>query len=130
MVTLKGICVIGDDGGRSPKTVKLFRNREDIDFDNVEDIDHTQKIALPENFDGEATVLLKPFKFNNVTSLTMYIQDNYGADTTKIYYIGLKGERTGNNNRDKIVITNYELRPNAAYKQQNNDHLFSSKSIQ
>jgi len=34
------------------------------------------------------------YNFNNVSVLTMYICENYGADKTRIYYIGLKGEFT------------------------------------
>lgn len=31
-------------------------------------------------------------KFSNVFHLTIHIPKNYGADTTKVYYIGLRGE--------------------------------------
>ncbi len=68
-------------------------------------------------------------KFNGVTSLLMYIPSNFGAETTKIYYIGLRGEfaQVGNHayiycdddvslqaQRQGIVITSYEARPNPA----------------
>ena len=33
-------------------------------------------------------------KFNNVTSLLLYFPTNYGAETTKVYYVGLRGEFT------------------------------------
>ena len=33
-------------------------------------------------------------KFNGVTSLLAYFPTNYGAETTKIYYIGLRGDFT------------------------------------
>ena len=33
-------------------------------------------------------------KFNGVTSLLAYFPTNYGAETTKMYYIGLRGDFT------------------------------------
>lgn len=33
-------------------------------------------------------------KFSNVHHLTIYISSNFGADTTTVFYIGLKGEFT------------------------------------
>ena len=33
-------------------------------------------------------------RFNAVNSLTMHFPTNYGAETTRIYYIGLKGDFT------------------------------------
>lgn len=31
-------------------------------------------------------------KFQGVSSLTVFVQDNFGGDDSRIYYIGLKGE--------------------------------------
>lgn len=35
---------------------------------------------------------IKAAKFNNVSQLCIYFPTNFGADTTKVYYIGLKGD--------------------------------------
>ena len=43
----------------------------------------------------------------------MYIPSNFGAERTRIYYIGLKGEFLGYVKRAP-VITSYELKPNPA----------------
>jgi hypothetical protein len=50
-------------------------------------------------------------KFSSVHHLTMHFSRNFGADTTRIYYIGLRGEFTSAR-REEIVIANYELKPN------------------
>ena len=39
-------------------------------------------------------MLCRVAKFNGVTSLLAYFPTNYGAETTKIYYIGLRGDFT------------------------------------
>jgi hypothetical protein len=33
-------------------------------------------------------------RFQGVANLTLHFSDNFGGDTTKIYYIGLRGEAT------------------------------------
>lgn len=41
----------------------------------------------------------------------MHFPCNFGADTTKIYYIGLRGEWTPGH-RHGVTICTYEARPN------------------
>ncbi len=55
------------------------------------------------------TYTLRANRFNNVHSLTMVINRNYGADHSKIYYIGFTGYKT--NKKKFILLGNYELKP-------------------
>lgn len=38
--------------------------------------------------------LIRYSRFQGVGNLTLHFPDNFGGDTTQIYYIGLKGEAT------------------------------------
>lgn len=49
--------------------------------------------------------------FNNVHHLSLHFPSNFGADQTKIYYIGLKGEFS-EAHRHGVTICTYEARPN------------------
>jgi len=111
-VKLKSFCVIGGTGGTSPSKVKLFINRDDIDFNNVNEMKPLQTIELAENVTGEIEWPVQVSNFSNVYSLTMYFCANWGAPTTIIYYIGLKG--LFENVRREAVVANYELKPAAA----------------
>jgi hypothetical protein len=160
-VKLKSFVIIGGPAGAAPKKVKLyareiarfvrwccltrstttksFTNREDIDFENADDIKPIQEFDLVEDFEGQLDYPTNVAKFTNVSSLTMYIPTNFGADSTRIYYIGMKGEYTVvrivthasparhhktdsyNLSRELIpqarrepIIANYELKPNPA----------------
>ena len=62
-----------------------------------------------------AIFLFPSTTFNNfVSSLTIFVQDNYGADTTRINFIGFKGE-FGKGKR-RAVHTIYEVTPDALDK--------------
>lgn len=43
--------------------------------------------------------------------LTLHFPNNFGADSTKIHYIGLRGEFT-EAHRHGVTICSYETRPN------------------
>ncbi|VAI23253.1 unnamed protein product [Triticum turgidum subsp. durum] len=76
-----------------PKTVKLFSNREHMGFSNVNDFPPSDSVDLSSShlLEGKP-VTLKYVKFQNVRSLTMFIEDNQsGADITKIQKIALYG---------------------------------------
>ncbi|GAW82265.1 hypothetical protein, conserved [Plasmodium gonderi] len=104
--------LIGGEDGSYPRKLKIFSNREDIDFENVNDFKCVQELELSEDYHGSVEYPLKVTSLFNVSYLTLYFYENYGAETTKIFYIGLKG--IGTNYTRKAVETVYEASPNLA----------------
>ncbi|KAI9355313.1 galactose-binding domain-like protein [Zopfochytrium polystomum] len=121
-VKLKSIAVLGGSGELNPTSMKAYINREDVDFDTVESIqppDGTWDLLDSTSLQSSSTSTVpipeyptRMSKFTNVRNLTLYFPSNAGADTTRIYFIGLKGEWT-EISRDP-VITMYEAAPNPA----------------
>ena len=72
-VKIKSLCIIGGEGEAHPSKMKLFKNREDIDFSNADDVKAEQEFELVEDVNGTIDYSVKQVKFNNVTSLTMYV---------------------------------------------------------
>lgn len=78
-ITLKQpskICAIrvaGAEAATAPRTIKLFVNKCNLAFDDVEDLPPTQVLTL----DGTSTEFKLNFvKFQNVCSLGVFIEDN------------------------------------------------------
>eukprot|EP00128_Syssomonas_multiformis_P001368 Colp12_sorted_trinity150504_noHs@3663 len=91
-VTLKSIVIIADPGDTHPTKLKVYTNREDVDFDNCEQLTPVQDWDLQYDRDGSLEYATRISKFQNVHSLTLYFPENNGGDTTKIQYIGFKGD--------------------------------------
>ncbi|KAH6571922.1 hypothetical protein BASA50_009965 [Batrachochytrium salamandrivorans] len=114
-VKLKSIALLGFNDATAPSNMKVFINRQDIDFDSVESTGCQQEWDLietvPRNSIPEYPTRMA--KFANVRNLTLFIPTNFGGSgMTRIRYIGLKGEWTPIN-KDPI-ITIYELAANPA----------------
>jgi hypothetical protein len=107
-VKLKSFCMIGGADGESPSRIKLFTNREDVDFDTAKELPGEQSFELVEDFEGRIDYPVRASKFSNISSLTIYISENFGADSTRLTYLGLKGE--GTTARRGIVECTYEAR--------------------
>ncbi|KAF1356691.1 PITH domain-containing protein, partial [Delphinella strobiligena] len=78
----------------APQTLKIFVNREDLDFESASTLTPTQTISLSQTSEIQ-DVPVKRALFNTVRSLTLFFQDNWGAweeDETRIAYLGFKGE--------------------------------------
>lgn len=120
-VSLKSICVRGgsratgeDNHTADPKNVKLFVDRDDLDFETARELKPIQTIELvpPEHEDGESTIdyPLRPTgKFQNISSITLYIYGNFSGEEclqTEISYVGFKGK--GLNFKRRAVETVYE----------------------
>lgn len=85
----------------SPRLVKLFTNREDLDFETARELPPQQAVELlpPDHFvEGTIDYPCRPAgRFQNISSLTIFVESNYddsGESGTEITYVGLKGKGT------------------------------------
>ena len=103
-VKLKSIAVLGVESA-APDLLKLYANREDVDFDTVDSIFPTQEFSLLENV-PHGTIPEYPTKvakFSSLHCLTLFFPSNFsGSECTRISYIGLKGEFI-EINRDPVI---------------------------
>ncbi|GJM94149.1 hypothetical protein PR202_ga10766 [Eleusine coracana subsp. coracana] len=110
-VKIKSISVVGGADGTSPSRMRAFINREGIDFSDAQNMQPVQEWELAENLQGALEYQTRYARFQGVANLTLHFSDNFGGDTTKIYYIGLRGEAT-QNKRDVVATIVYEVMPN------------------
>ncbi|KAJ6089394.1 hypothetical protein N7467_004610 [Penicillium canescens] len=81
----------------APKTVKLFKNRDDLDFSTASELSPTQTIEVPQPVPG-ADVFELPLNrahWNATTSVTLFFEDNWSdgeEEVTKVGYVGFKGQ--------------------------------------
>ncbi|CAF1302793.1 unnamed protein product [Rotaria magnacalcarata] len=108
-VKITGLCVIGENGPSHPNTVKLWSNLPELRFENARGKGH-QEISLTYDPSGTLAYQVNPAHFSRVTHLSLYFPSNFGDETTRIYYIGLRGEFLGEV-KSKIVIATYESKP-------------------
>eukprot|EP00992_Anisonema_acinus_P009158 TRINITY_DN5347_c0_g1_i1.p1 TRINITY_DN5347_c0_g1~~TRINITY_DN5347_c0_g1_i1.p1 ORF type:complete len:167 (-),score=58.58 TRINITY_DN5347_c0_g1_i1:408-908(-) len=94
-VKLFSLEFVAPDDGRKPNTVKLFVNNRQVDFGDAEAAPGTQleRLAWTPHGDGRARAVLQTrfVKFQDVTSVSIFIQDNEGADTSALGGITLTG---------------------------------------
>ncbi|XP_074317326.1 uncharacterized protein LOC141653457 [Silene latifolia] len=110
-VKIKSISIVGGSDGTSPSKMRAFINREGIDFSDAQSMQAVQEWDLAENLQGVLEYQTRYSKFQGVGNLTLHFPDTFGADTSKIHYIGLKGEAT-QLKRDVVATIVYELMPN------------------
>ncbi|KAL9092308.1 MAG: hypothetical protein Q9165_004482 [Trypethelium subeluteriae] len=78
----------------APKTLKVFLNREDLDFDSASELAATQEFALSQTSEVQS-IPVKRALFNTTQKLTLFFPDNFGdgeEEVTRISYLGFKGE--------------------------------------
>ncbi|KAF7635883.1 PITH domain-containing protein [Meloidogyne graminicola] len=109
-VKLTGITFSGPMSACFPSTVRLFKDRGNMSFDDCENSKADQEMELKQDSDASIDYPLMSNKFSSVGHLTLYFPANFGDEKTIIYYIGLRGEFQSEF-RDEIVIATYEARP-------------------
>lgn len=96
-----------EDAPMRPKTLQIYSNRAHVlGFDEAEDLPATQSITLsPRDWDektGTAKVELRFVKFQNVTSLVIFVVDGEGSgDKVRVDRLRIIGE-TGEKRDGKI----------------------------
>ena len=107
-IKLKALTVIGAPNGASPSKLKVYINREDLDFSTAGDLTPLQEWDLVENVNGSMEYPVNVAKFNGVHSIDMYFPMNFGAGATEIRCIAFKGEYE--ERRRQAVEAVYEAR--------------------
>ncbi|KAM7276935.1 hypothetical protein ACFE04_018801 [Oxalis oulophora] len=110
-VKIKSISIVGGADGTSPSKMRVFINREGIDFSDAQGMQAVQEWDLAENLQGVLEYQTRYSKFQSVGSITLHFPENFGGDTTQIKYIGFKGEAT-QLKRDVVATIVYEIMPN------------------
>jgi hypothetical protein len=93
-VKLYSILVRTSPSDSAPRTLKVFNNRDDLDFASAEQGEGTQAFALSQTAELQE-LPVKRARFSNVQRLSLFFPDNYGdgdEDVTRITYLGFKGE--------------------------------------
>ncbi|KAF9822973.1 hypothetical protein SFRURICE_018147 [Spodoptera frugiperda] len=109
-VKLKGIKISAEDSDSHPAKLRLYKNKPNMTFDDVA-LEPDQIFELQKDSQGVLEYSPKIVTFSSVSHLTMHFPCNFGAENTKIHYIGLKGEWTPGH-RHGVTICTYEARPN------------------
>lgn len=94
----------------SPAHLKVYLNREDVDFGNAGDLPAVQQWDLVEDRRGEVEYQTKYTKFQGVASITMFFPSSFNEDRTRLHFIGFKGEAT-THRREQVVQAVYEVAP-------------------
>ncbi|KAG9286177.1 hypothetical protein G9A89_003524 [Geosiphon pyriformis] len=107
-VKLHSLKLVAKDIKHAPKTIKLYVNRLNLGFDETESIQATQILELTENdYEENAFVPLRFVKFQIVTNLVVFVQDNLGDEDTTIIkelaFIGSPVETTKMDNLKKVA---------------------------
>lgn len=91
---LYSVMIRTSDSDSAPQTLKLFRNRDDMDFSLAGDLNPTQVLTLPKS-NEVAEIALNRALWNGTTSINLFFEDNHSGgeeDVTRISYLGFKGD--------------------------------------
>lgn len=93
-VRLHSILLRSSSSPSAPKTLKLFLNESDLDFETASEAKPTQTLTLSQTSAIQEIPVKRAF-FNTTRALALFFEDNYGngeEDVTRISYLGFKGD--------------------------------------
>lgn len=93
-VKLHSLLIRTSDSDSAPRSLKLFINRDDLDFSTATDLPSIQTLTLSRTSEVQ-DIPVKRALFGKVQNMTLFFEDNHGdgdEDVTRISYLGFKGE--------------------------------------
>eukprot|EP00531_Pseudo-nitzschia_arenysensis_P013549 CAMPEP_0116132724 /NCGR_PEP_ID=MMETSP0329-20121206/9711_1 /TAXON_ID=697910 /ORGANISM="Pseudo-nitzschia arenysensis, Strain B593" /LENGTH=184 /DNA_ID=CAMNT_0003627279 /DNA_START=54 /DNA_END=608 /DNA_ORIENTATION=+ len=92
----------GSDPEQNPTRVLLFVNRNNLGFEDIEDVDPTTTIELTsedlkENADN---ILLKYVNYQRVKTITLFVEDNNGGEVSALGGLKFFGKPVATTNMD------------------------------
>ena len=83
----------GQEPESNPTTVKVYVNRENLGFEDIEDVDPTQVFDLTaeELRESSEPIMTKFVKFQRVKSLTFFVEDNNGGEVSALGSLKMMG---------------------------------------
>ncbi len=90
-VKLHSIVLRTSNSDSAPQTLKVFINRDDLDFSTASDASPTQEFELSQTNEVQ-DIQVKRALFGKVQSLTLFVEDNYGDEVSRLGYLGFKGD--------------------------------------
>jgi hypothetical protein len=90
----------GVDPEVNPTTVKVFINRNNLGFEDIDDVDPTQvfELTAEDLSAGSAPLATKFVKFQRVQSITFYIEENNGGEVSALGSLKLMGRPVASTN--------------------------------
>lgn len=68
-----------------------YKNRPNMTFDEAGS-EPDQQFELTRDEVGVVEYTVKASKFNSISQICIHFPSNFGSESTKLYYIGLKGD--------------------------------------
>ena len=90
-VRVKSITVAGAEGGKAPRSVKIYKDETTLDIDIARDKKCVQQINLLENLDGRVDYPVNHSKFSGVSNIVLAFDETFDAPTCGVCFIGIKG---------------------------------------
>eukprot|EP00621_Florenciella_sp_RCC1693_P013149 CAMPEP_0182552904 /NCGR_PEP_ID=MMETSP1323-20130603/49215_1 /TAXON_ID=236787 /ORGANISM="Florenciella parvula, Strain RCC1693" /LENGTH=183 /DNA_ID=CAMNT_0024764617 /DNA_START=15 /DNA_END=566 /DNA_ORIENTATION=+ len=103
VVKLSAISFVGPEDESAPLTIKVFANRLNLGFSDVEDLKAEQVLDLtPADMLADSQTNLYAVKFTRVTSLTLFIEENNGDDVSKLSGLKFFGQTVAGTNMSEF----------------------------
>jgi hypothetical protein len=94
----------GVDPEANPTTVKVFINRNNLGFEDIDDVDPTQvfELTAKDLSEGSEPLATKFVKFQRVQTITFYIEENNGGEVSALGSLKLMGRPVASTNMSEF----------------------------